>query len=65
MLGAMLSEWVTGAPGLGLLILDSGTMREIEVLWAAVITAVFFALIVFYVTSTAEKAFLYWKGAGE
>jgi ABC-type nitrate/sulfonate/bicarbonate transport system permease component len=64
-LGAMLSEWVTGAPGLGLLILDSGTMREIEVLWAAVITAVFFALIVFYVTSTAEKAFLYWKGAGE
>lgn len=62
-LGAMLSEWVTGSPGLGLLILESGVMREIEVLWAAVITSVVFALIVFYLTSAAEKAVLHWKGA--
>jgi hypothetical protein len=31
--GAMLSEWITGAPGLGVLILESGVMREIEILW--------------------------------
>ena len=43
-LGAMLSEWVTGSRGLGVLILESGVMREIEVLWAAVITSVIFAL---------------------
>jgi ABC-type nitrate/sulfonate/bicarbonate transport system permease component len=61
-LGAMLSEWVTGAPGLGLLILESGVMREIEVLWAAVLTSVAFALIMFALTATAEKAVLHWKG---
>jgi NitT/TauT family transport system permease protein len=61
-LGAMLSEWVTGAPGLGLLILESGVMREIEVLWAAVLTSVIFGLIVFFLTSVAEKAVLHWKG---
>jgi NitT/TauT family transport system permease protein len=27
-LGAMLSEWITGAPGLGVLILETGVMRE-------------------------------------
>jgi NitT/TauT family transport system permease protein len=60
-LGAMLSEWVTGSPGLGLLILESGVMREIEVLWAAVLTSVAFALIVFSLTSAAEKKVLHWK----
>jgi ABC-type nitrate/sulfonate/bicarbonate transport system permease component len=61
-LGAMLSEWVTGSPGLGLLILESGVMRDIEVMWAAVLTAVVFALAVFALTSTAEKTVLHWKG---
>jgi ABC-type nitrate/sulfonate/bicarbonate transport system permease component len=62
-LGAMLSEWVTGSPGLGVLILESGVMREIEVLWAAVLTSVFFALIVFFLTSAAERKVLHWKQA--
>lgn len=62
-LGAMLSEWVTGSPGLGLLILESGVMRDIEVMWAAVLLAVVFALAVFALTSMAEKRFLHWKGA--
>jgi ABC-type nitrate/sulfonate/bicarbonate transport system permease component len=60
-LGAMLSEWVTGSRGLGVLILESGVMREIEVLWAAVITSVIFALIVFFMTSAAENKVLHWK----
>jgi ABC-type nitrate/sulfonate/bicarbonate transport system permease component len=64
-LGSMLSEWVTGSPGLGLLILDSGVMREIEVLWASVLTAVFFALVIFFITSAAERAVLHWKGEAE
>ena len=60
-LGAMLSEWITGAPGLGVLILDSGVMREIEVLWAAVLTSVVFAFILFFFTSMAERMVLHWK----
>jgi NitT/TauT family transport system permease protein len=62
-LGAMLSEWVTGSPGLGLLILEAGVMREVELLWAAVLTSVIFALIVFFLTSTAENKVLHWKRA--
>jgi ABC-type nitrate/sulfonate/bicarbonate transport system permease component len=62
-LGAMLSEWITGAPGLGVLILESGVMREIELLWAAVLTSVVFALILFFFTSIAERMVLHWKGS--
>jgi NitT/TauT family transport system permease protein/putative hydroxymethylpyrimidine transport system permease protein len=61
-LGAMLAEWVTGSHGLGFLILESGDMREVELLWAAVITSVIFALAIFYLTSIAESAVLHWKG---
>lgn len=60
-LGAMLSEWITGTKGLGKLILDSGEMREIELLWAAVLTSVVLALAVFWTTTAAEKKLLRWK----
>ena len=59
-LGAMLSEWITGSKGLGLLILDSGEMRETELLWAAVITSIIIALTVFWSTSACEKRMLHW-----
>jgi NitT/TauT family transport system permease protein len=60
-LGAMLSEWLTGAPGLGMLILDSGDMRQTELLWAATILSVVVALCVFAVTSVCERNFLSWR----
>jgi ABC-type nitrate/sulfonate/bicarbonate transport system permease component len=60
-LGAMLSEWITGSNGLGKLILDAGEMRETELLWAAVITSVVVALCVFWTTSAAEQRLLRWK----
>jgi ABC-type nitrate/sulfonate/bicarbonate transport system permease component len=60
-LGAMLSEWLTGAPGLGMLILDSGDMRQTELLWAATILSVFVALCVFWSTSLCERNFLSWR----
>jgi NitT/TauT family transport system permease protein len=59
-LGAMLSEWITGSKGLGNLILDSGEMRETDLLWAAVLTSVVIALVVFWATSAGEKRLLYW-----
>lgn len=61
LLGAMLSEWITGSPGLGKLILDAGEMREIELLWASVIASVVIALCVFWTTSAAETRLLRWK----
>ncbi len=60
-LGAMLSEWLTGAPGLGMLILSSGDLREVELLWAATILSVLVALGVFWGTSAAERALLGWR----
>lgn len=59
-LGAMLSEWITGSKGLGNLILDSGEMREIELLWAAVLVSVLIAMAVFWTTSAAEARLLRW-----
>ena len=61
-LGAMLSEWLTGAPGLGMMILSAGDMREVELLWAAVIVSVAVALVVFWATSAGERAVLAWRG---
>ena len=60
-LGAMLSEWLTGARGLGNLILDSGEMRETELLWAGVITSVAIALVMFWITSAGERRVLRWR----
>jgi ABC-type nitrate/sulfonate/bicarbonate transport system permease component len=60
-LGAMLSEWITGLPGLGNLILDSGELRETALLWAAVLTSVFIALGVFRSASAAERYFVNWR----
>jgi ABC-type nitrate/sulfonate/bicarbonate transport system permease component len=59
-LGAMLSEWITGSKGLGNLILESGEMRETELLWAAVLTSVTIAITVFWSTSATEKRLLRW-----
>ena len=60
-LGALLSEWLTGAPGLGALILNSGDMREVELLWAAVILSVVIALLAFWATSAGERRVLAWR----
>jgi len=64
LLGTMLSEWITGARGLGKLILDSGEMRETGLLWAAVLTSVLVALLVFGMTSWGETYATRWKQAG-
>ena len=61
LLGAMLSEWITGSPGLGYLILDAGEMRNIEQLWAGVIISVIIALLVFALTSGIERRMLRWQ----
>jgi NitT/TauT family transport system permease protein len=61
LLGAMLSEWITGSEGLGKMILDSSEMRETELLWATVLTSVALGLCVFWTTSAIEQRLLRWK----
>ena len=61
LLGAMLSEWITGSQGLGKMILDNSEMRETELLWATVITSVVLGLCIFWTTSAAEQRLLRWK----
>lgn len=63
-LGAMLSEWITGTRGLGNLILESSEMREVELLWSAVVTAVISGLVVFALTSLGEARATRWRRAG-
>jgi ABC-type nitrate/sulfonate/bicarbonate transport system permease component len=60
-LGAMLSEWITGSHGLGNLILESGELRETALLWAAVLVSVVIALIVFWITSAGERLVVHWR----
>ena len=61
LLGAMLSEWITGTKGLGYLILRAGELRELEQLWCAVLTAVAIALVVFRLTAAGERALTSWR----
>lgn len=63
-LGAMLSEWITGSRGLGNLILESADMREIELLWSAVLMAVVIGLCVFGLTSLGEARATRWRRTG-
>jgi NitT/TauT family transport system permease protein len=60
-LGAMLSEWITGSRGLGNLILESGELRETELLWAAVLVSVIIALSAFWLTSAGERRVVHWR----
>ncbi|MEQ8968294.1 MAG: ABC transporter permease [Azospirillaceae bacterium] len=55
-LGAMLSEWLTGNRGLGYLILDSAALRELDLLWAAIVVSMLLGLLIFWTTATLEGA---------
>jgi NitT/TauT family transport system permease protein len=61
LLGAMLSEWITGSEGLGKMILDNSEMRETELLWATVLVSVALGLCIFWSTSAVEHRLLRWK----
>jgi len=60
-LGAMLAEWLTGYRGLGLMILESADLRDVELLWSAIIVATALALSVFWATAAAERSIVHWR----
>jgi ABC-type nitrate/sulfonate/bicarbonate transport system permease component len=59
----MLAEWLTGQHGVGYLILESAESRELELLWAAILTATALAFVGFAASVMAEKASSSWRPA--
>jgi ABC-type nitrate/sulfonate/bicarbonate transport system permease component len=60
-LSAMLAEWLSGAPGLGTLMLNASSYHKADLLWAAVLVSMAMALIVFTSTSLIERRLLAWR----
>ena len=61
MLSAMLAEWLSGAPGLGTLILDAASYRKAGLLWAAVVVSMLVAFAIFTVTTMLERRLTGWR----
>ncbi len=55
-LGAMLAEWLTGAEGLGYLLVHAAGRREIGLLWATLVVATVSTIVIFEATVAAERA---------
>lgn len=60
-LGAMLAEWLSGAPGLGFLILDSAAMQNAAQLWAVTLVSMTTGFLVFCITASVEQALAAWQ----
>ncbi len=61
MLAAMLAEWLSGAPGLGSMILDASAMKKSALLWAAVLVSMAAAFAIYAITAAAERHFTSWR----
>lgn len=60
-LSAMLAEWLSGAQGLGTMILEAAAYRDMGLLWASVVVSMTMAFCIFMITATAEKRVLTWS----
>lgn len=60
-LAAMLAEWLSGAPGLGTLILESHAYRQLGRLWAAVLVSMAAGFAIFAVTSAVGRRLTAWR----
>ena len=60
-LAAMLAEWLSGASGLGTLILDAASYKRNGLLWAVVVVSMAVAFVIFSLTTTLERRLLAWR----
>lgn len=60
-LAAMLAEWLSGAAGLGTLILDAASYKRNGLLWAAVVVSMAVAFLIFSLTTALERRLLAWR----
>jgi ABC-type nitrate/sulfonate/bicarbonate transport system permease component len=58
---AMFAEWLSGAPGLGTLILDSYSTQNFPLMWATVLTSTCAAYLFFTATLAIERLVLDWS----
>lgn len=58
---AMFAEWMSGAPGLGALILDSYAVQKFDLMWASVLTSAFAAYLFLTLTMMLERMVLNWS----
>ncbi|MDR3493524.1 MAG: ABC transporter permease subunit [Ancalomicrobiaceae bacterium] len=56
LLSAMLAEWLSGAPGLGTLILEAASFRKLPLMWAGVVLAMTVAFAIFALTVRMERS---------
>lgn len=54
-LSAMLAEWLTGAPGIGTLILEASSFRNLPLMWAGVVVSMMTATSIFGLTVALER----------
>ncbi|MEM1289193.1 MAG: ABC transporter permease [Pseudomonadota bacterium] len=55
LLAAMLAEWLSGAPGIGTLILEAGASRNLPLMWAGVVLTMALAFMIFALTVRIER----------
>jgi NitT/TauT family transport system permease protein len=60
-LAAMLAEWLSGANGLGTLILNAASYKKNGLLWAAVVVSMAVAFVIFSLTTALERRLLAWR----
>ena len=56
LLAAMLAEWLSGAPGIGTLILEAGSARNLSLMWAGVVLTMALAFVIFALTVRIERS---------
>ncbi|MEM6381924.1 MAG: ABC transporter permease [Pseudomonadota bacterium] len=56
LLAAMLAEWLSGAPGIGTLILEAGASRQLPLMWAGVVLTIALAFMIFALTVRIERS---------
>lgn len=54
-LSAMLAEWLSGAPGIGTLILEASSFRNLPLMWAGVVVSMVTATAIYGLTIQMEK----------
>lgn len=54
-LSAMLAEWLSGAPGIGTLILEASSFRNLPLMWAGVVVSMVTATAIYGLTAQLEK----------
>ena len=60
-LAAMLAEWLSGAPGLGSMILDASSFRRSALMWAVVVVSMGTAFAIFLMTESVERRLVDWR----